>query len=125
MEYFILWNTIFFSDEEELKHIEKNRLKRKKCVLTYLPDVPTPTPKYGTTYGCIEGGIIRSCEKSQSSSRIKKRVSFHEGLETLGKEDCHVSDVGRLQWSTSSPLLNPGQNQLLGESCDSDMDEYL
>lgn len=65
------------SDEEELKDIERNRLKRKRCVLTYLPDVPTP--KYGTTYGVVDGGILRSCEKETgSSSKVKKRVSFHK-----------------------------------------------
>ena len=81
------WYTNFI-DEEELKYIEKNRLKRRRCVLTYLP-----TPEYGTTYGLVEGGIIRSCEKSQSSPRIKKRVSFHESSESLGKEDCHDRDT--------------------------------
>ena len=63
--------------------MESNKLKRKRCVLTYLPDAPTP--QYGTTYGLVEGGIIRSCDKKKkkkeagscSSSRIPHRVSFH------------------------------------------------
>ncbi len=65
---------------------------------TYLP-----TPEYGTTYGLLEGGIIRSSEKKhKTSSRTKKGVSFSlldherdiEGVEVTRERSCYSLDRG-------------------------------
>ncbi len=67
-------------------------------MVTYLP-----TPEYGTTYGLLEGGIIRSSEeKHKTSSRTKKGVSFSlldherdiEGVEVTQERSCSSLDSG-------------------------------
>lgn len=74
---------LIFADEEELRNVERNVLKRKKKPMLLIQDSDSATP----TYGVAEGGILKSAARKRIKSAMPKKVIFNLEVEEDGSGD--------------------------------------